>query len=388
MTLYTEPRIARKPTPASPRESLRRNLPLSSSDPAGRDQGITVPLTGACLDLQECEDPVDRTDLVSSGIGLADHSLLYLNNRLNTIDWTTGVTKHWQQHAAFLIAARSAIPIETAIEIVVARLEASNAEIVPSAVVRQANRAYEYVLQQHVELSHAAIEARKKWKPVFNREALVDLVADIPEVTEEELREKSPVWAETASEYLSYLYPNGEKVAIFDDVMAWKPKWVWEHGVDLGVLKGLGVWYLSNPIDGKWHPNPRNAGKQSMRSEESVTSFRYGVLECDHGKDDPEIDALWLRYLSRLPMPIAAIYTSGNKSIHALVRVDAFDKREWDAHRDQHLRECVTYGADPAALSAVRLTRLPHARNLKTGTMQRLLYLNPQPTGRTIHDCV
>ncbi len=315
-----------------------------------------------------------------------NHSVLFLKNKLDAMDWTPGTTKHWQQYTAFLIAAGACIPIETAITLVVARLEAANAPINPVAVLRQAERAYEYVTKQPVETNHADIAARKKPKPAFDREALTDYVADVAEVTEEELRAKSPVWAETASDFLSHLYSPGEKVGIFNDLMAWRPKWVWEHGVELGVPGGQGVWYLSNPIDGERHPNPRNAGKLSMRSEEAVTSFRYGVLECDHGKDDPEINALWLRYLTRLPLPIAAIYTSGNKSIHALVRIDAADKKDWDALRNQHFLECVTFGADPGALSAVRLTRLPHARNLKRGTMQTLLFLNPTPEWRPIYE--
>ena len=90
-----------------------------------------------------------------------DHSLLYLNNKLDALDWTPGVTKHWQQYTAFLIAAGACIPIETAIPLVVERLEAADAQIIPSAVLRQAERAYEYVMQQPVELNHADIAARK-----------------------------------------------------------------------------------------------------------------------------------------------------------------------------------------------------------------------------------
>ena len=39
----------------------------------------------------------------------------------------------------------------------------------------------------------------------------------------------------------------------------------------------------------------------------------------------------------------------------------------------------ITLGADRGALSAVRLTRLPHAQ--RGERVQRLLYLNPQPEG-------
>lgn len=315
-----------------------------------------------------------------------DHSVLYLNNKLDAMDWGSGITKHCQQYTAFLIAAGAAIPIENAMKIIGERLEQADAVIDPCAVRRQAERAYEYVTHQSVKLAHPGIEGRSKAKPAFDHKALMDLVIDLPEVDENQLREKSPAWADTASEYLSQLYAEGEKVAIFDDFIARKPTWIWEHGVDLKTPEGEGVWYLSNPVDGQWHPNPRNAGKLSMRSEESITSFRYAVLECDHETEHEGVNSLWLRYLCQLPLPIAAIYTSGNKSIHALVRVDAISKEEWDAHRHQELAESVIYGADPAALSAVRLTRLPHAKNLKRDAMQRLLFLNPTPTRRTINE--
>ena len=85
----------------------------------------------------------------------------------------------------------------------------------------------------------------------------------------------------------------------------------------------------------------------------------------------------------QLPLKISAIYSSGGKSIHALVRLDAQSKHGWDQQRDQ-LRALLTpIGADPQAMTAVRLTRLP---NVMRGTrLQKLLYLNPQPTAKSIY---
>lgn len=112
----------------------------------------------------------------------------------------------------------------------------------------------------------------------------------------------------------------------------------------------------------------------SRRSEESVTAWRYAVLESDEaGADD------WLRCLIQLPLRIASICESGGRSIHALVRVDAASKSDWDAKIRLIKPVLVTLGADPGALSAVRLTRLPQAR--RGERVQRLLYLNPSPDG-------
>jgi hypothetical protein len=109
------------------------------------------------------------------------------------------------------------------------------------------------------------------------------------------------------------------------------------------------------------------------------------VLESDLAA--PE---LWMRALVQLPLPIVAIYTSGGKSVHALVRVEASCKEEWDALRDDLVPILCPLGADAAAMTAVRLTRLPgmlrHGTRDKAGAvkaysaprLQRLLWLNPR----------
>jgi len=103
-----------------------------------------------------------------------------------------------------------------------------------------------------------------------------------------------------------------------------------------------------------------------------------------------------LATLAQMPLPIAAIYTSGGKSIHALVRIDAESKTHWDEIAGEMKATLVTLGADPKAISAVRLTRLPCCERLgkddKAGNyirfpdprLQTLLYLNGTPNGTPI----
>lgn len=81
----------------------------------------------------------------------------------------------------------------------------------------------------------------------------------------------------------------------------------------------------------------------------------------------------------QLPLKIAAIYTSGGKSIHALVRLDAVSKQHWDQERDVIKPIAVTLGADGSAMTAVRLSRLPST--LRGQISQKLLYLDPCPDG-------
>ena len=72
----------------------------------------------------------------------------------------------------------------------------------------------------------------------------------------------------------------------------------------------------------------------------------------------------------------------GKRSIHALVRLDAASKADWDRLMAPLKPVLITLGADRGALSAVRLSRLPQA--MRGERCQRLLYLNPQPTGQPI----
>src|SRR5689334_3719302 len=115
----------------------------------------------------------------------------------------------------------------------------------------------------------------------------------------------------------------------------------------------------------------------SRRSEESIWSWRYAVLESDEATPED-----WLRCLIQMPLRIASICESGGRSIHALVRLDAESKADWDAKVKVMRPALVTLGADPGALSAVRLTRLPQAK--RGDRVQRLLYLNPVPNGQPV----
>lgn len=161
-------------------------------------------------------------------------------------------------------------------------------------------------------------------------------------------------------DFLKLLYAAGEKVLVFTDYFSqgqavWPAEPVPDHGP-------LGVWFLPAPVDGLYHPNPRSIDKdgnarQSRRSEESVTCYRYILLESD------KADVWdWLAFIVQVPLPIEALYTSGGRSIHALVRVDCRTKPEWEAEKKAlmpFLMGCVMCGGDRGVLSGVRLSRLP-----------------------------
>jgi hypothetical protein len=222
-------------------------------------------------------------------------------------------------------------------------------------------------------------------KPKFQKTVLARIankVADIKDVTDF-LAERSPlpVGGQDSASVLRNLYPRGaaEKVLIFTDMKS-QGQFLWEADrSDFIQQRHLpagneGVWFLPQPVSGEFLPNPRLDGKLSRRSEEAITAWRYAVLESDEADADD-----WLRCLVQMPFRISSICESGGRSIHALVRLDAPSKVYWDKLIEPIKPVLVTLGADRGALTAVRLSRLPQA--MRGECCQRLLYLNPQPSG-------
>jgi hypothetical protein len=299
--------------------------------------------------------------------------------------WTSYVDSlTWAKHHldnsswyAFLRAGSLRIAPEEAVKEVAQRIEAAGDHPKAGKLQRQIRRAYAYAGAHAGEIHHKAPA-----KPVYQPQRLERVAQNIDyDVTPDWLAQRSlyTTWNRTPAGFLHKLYQPDENVVVFDDYYN-QGREVWKHPGIIGDLSSLDhlqegcpdVWFLANPVDGKYYWNPRQQ-KQSRRSEEAVTSWRYLVIESDQAPT-----AHWLRALVQLPLPIVAIYSSGGKSIHSLVRIDAESKAHWDAIVRGHLLPIlVPLGACDGSLTAVRLTRLPNCRRGKTGNMQTLLYLNP-----------
>lgn len=250
---------------------------------------------------------------------------------------------------------------------------------------------------------------RPKKRPAFDPGALREFVRGLPEVGEDWFRARSAVavpaavdqgWG-TAELFLETVYRRGDRLLIFKNEMS-QGQWLYEVGrglFELGKEPGVqakratlppvagpcGIWYLAQPVDGQWR---KGTERMSRRSGACVQRWDWLVLESDEADEGD-----WLRLLSKVPLPIAAIYTSGGRSFHALVKVGAETKAQWDAMRDEMFyRLLCPLGGDGGAMSAVRLTRLPgmmrKGKRNKEGKMQwyaqarlqRLIYLDPAPT--------
>jgi hypothetical protein len=240
----------------------------------------------------------------------------------------------------------------------------------------------------------AAPRAPEQKRLDFDLEALKRFCRADLRVDHAWLRSRSPIDPDGVSSdlFLGHLYKPGERVLVFTTFKSQGQfiHWIGRGSFRLAPRPGIkavasklptaspdGVWFLCQPITGEWKPNPRSPDehgrpKMSRRSEEVVTAWRYLVLESDSAPED-----LWLNFLAQVPLPIAAIYTSGGRSIHALVKVDAGSKTAWDRIKKMITPLFSKLGADPGALTAVRLTRLPGC--MRGNQPQKLLYLNPDP---------
>lgn len=301
------------------------------------------------------------------------------NEYMDKLDWGPGNRDESGYHA-FVRAGSLGIDPDVAVKEVTSRIKASGGTFNPSKIKSQLQRAYDFVGSSACEIKTLIMPPKTE----YSLEILTKVASAVPAVDEAWLAEKSRFNPSrvTSAQFLGTLYNPGEKVVVFD-VFESQGQCVFEVGATkkqaLPKWGPDGVWFLSNPVDGEYHPNPRQEGKLSRRSEESVTLWRYLVLESDVAPAD-----LWLRALVQLPLKIAAIYTSGGKSIHALVRVDAASKEDWDRLKDKIKPIVVTLGADPNAMTAVRLTRLPGTTRGTEGKPQQLLFINPSPTGTPI----
>jgi hypothetical protein len=219
-------------------------------------------------------------------------------------------------------------------------------------------------------------KARVSLKREFDEEKLKALTAEGPLPVEDFLQSSPIAVADiTASEFLRRLYPKQANI-IFTDQQS-QGKLVWNETmpdllVDNAITKNTeGAWIMVNPVNGKFLPIPR-LGKKSQRAEENLVAYEYLLIE----SDSVEME-LWLRVLSKLDLPIVSVTTSGSKSAHALVRVGQKDREGYLARAAEIADLVVPLGADPAAMSAVRLTRVPGCVRRDTGKAQTLIYFNP-----------
>ena len=208
-----------------------------------------------------------------------------------------------------------------------------------------------------------------------NEEAIAELLKD-GVICLEDFKLRSPVDPVSidTSKVLKALFP-GQKTIIFTDQMSQGQR-VWDESIPaedvdrLGRTNTQGAWFLLNPVTGDFVE--REDAKPSRRSEATISAYKHVLIE----SDNVELES-WLTILFRLKLPMVCVTLSGNSSAHAIVRVNADNRDEWVAEAKRLADIVVPLGADPNAITAVRLTRLPGVVRKDNGNTQSLIWFNP-----------
>lgn len=135
-------------------------------------------------------------------------------------------------------------------------------------------------------------------------------------------------WDRTAGELIQQLNQcNGDIGSVIGD---YKPE--------------AGAWIRFNPLDGKGCKN------------DNVTEFRYALVESDVMEIDQQ-NAI----IRELELPVACLVHSGNKSLHAIVKVEAANYEEYRKRVDYLYTVCQKNGLkiDSQNRNPSRLSRMP-----------------------------
>ena len=191
-----------------------------------------------------------------------------------------------------------------------------------------------------------------------------DTIQDIPQVR----NDYNPL--KDITDYLSAVFEPEDKVCIvttasLDDDGKWKPYGGTMSRTCQQLLDSLtdpahrdtaivdtigttnpesGVWVCFNPIDG------------TARKNSNITNHRYALVE----SDTQDIETQYA-LLQDLKLPIRMLVHSGGKSLHAIVRIDAVDKKQYQERVDYLYTVCRRHGlvVDTQDKNPSRLSRLP-----------------------------
>ena len=118
-----------------------------------------------------------------------------------------------------------------------------------------------------------------------------------------------------------------------------------------------------------WRINPMTKGGSK---DADVTAFRHTLVEFDRDKDgNPIPKAEQYRRIIESGLPVAALIDSGNKSLHAIVRVDAPDAKEYKRRVDVVWKLFEGMDLDKQNRNPSRLSRCPDGWRTVDGEVRR-----------------
>ena len=141
-------------------------------------------------------------------------------------------------------------------------------------------------------------------------------------------------------------------------------EWVQKRGVP---QSEAGAWLRMNPCQ-------NGTGANGSITDADVTAWKFMLLESDAVPIETQ-----LALFNRLKLPIAAIISSGGKSVHAWLKLDSKSADEYSQMVKSVMELLEPFGIDQSNKNASRLSRLPSAkRTIKAAGdgMQSLIYLD------------
>ena len=194
-------------------------------------------------------------------------------------------------YLTFLRAGSLGIDPQEAIDTVATRIRAAGDHPSQAKLNQQLRRAYWFT--KTTARPESCCPLLKAERPTFLPDYARKFAERVPEAVDASwLRRQSPVkvpWLLTPAEFLFSVYEPGDQVRVFTDYRSQGQELWQKYSLRLpdrdeltSFVKGSpdGVWFLANPVDGKEHFNERQQ-RMSRRSEESIKSFRFAVLESD-----------------------------------------------------------------------------------------------------------
>jgi hypothetical protein len=138
-----------------------------------------------------------------------------------------------------------------------------------------------------------------------------------------------------------------------------------------------GCWIRPNPVKAA-----RGSGSQGAHTDKDVAAFTFLLLESDELPVGLQL-SLW----SRLALPVAALICTGGRSVHAWVKVDCRDEKEYREIAFDIYEHLTRFSPCPHNKNPSRLSRLPGVKRKLGGegaAEQRLYYLNDDPQSEPI----
>jgi hypothetical protein len=305
---------------------------------------------------------------------------------VESLTWQKG-SLNGAENEAFIRACGLSVDKQTAVAVVAEKIRLAGDTPKFHKLDREFDSAHYYVNHQLYEGSGWNGAHRDEPKAEYEPKYLEAFVAGFNEVVDDaylEARSQFTCWNRTPAGFLHKIFKPSESAWVTTNDRS-SEGLIWAHEGPIQNLAELnhlatgrfGVWFLSNPIDGRVHAVQRLATEYnpkglSFRCAECVTDWRHAVLETDEAPND-----LWLKALVLLELPIVAIYHSGKRGPHALVNLGAHSPLHWKELVAPHRSHLVRLGACPDTLTPLRLTRLPGCIRGETRRLQQLLYLSP-----------